>query len=470
MAKENEITAIYSKISEARSEGRYDLVITWAEELLNKGLLFSNNEAVLTAHYICAISHYYTGDFEKVLFHIEEHYTQCILHGKKSDYMRSYYLQYFVSSFALDYDRGQKLLEDMLSIAIESEDYSYASMAYNKLSLLHNKKEQYDKALEFAQLAVSFAKMEDVDREILLIRAHLHVIESAINLQNSHLAQTSLDFLRLLPTMHDHPREMAFLEILKGRFYDLIGEPEKAFHFYTKAKQREEKLRDYSILKDIQQKRIVLAENLCSFDELAIIQKEYIDLLHEIEDSRLVKAALELQIRLQSSSSTTSENTDYLTGIYNRKYLEETTNLWLDEATTPKKSVVCIVFDIDNLKSINDTYGHLVGDEAIKFVANTSIHEIRKEDVLARFGGDEFVLVMQGISMADAKRKATLLAGKIESLSSTSDVLPIPITISIGLSDNTRRNIQSFNELFHLADLALYKAKENGKNQVISFI
>ena len=470
MARENEITAIYSKINGARNEGRYDLVIKHAENLLKSGLSSSNNNAVLSAHYICAISHYYTGDFEKILFHIEEHHTQCVLHGNRPDCMRSYYLQYFVSSFALDYDRGQKLLEDMLSIAIENEDYSYVSMAYNKLSLLHNKTEQYDQALEFAQLAVSFAEMKDVNREILLIRAHLHLIESAINLQNAPLAMTSLDYLRQLPTMNHHPREIAFLEILKGRFYDLIGEPEKAFHFYTMAKQREEKLKDYSLLKDIQQKRIVLAENLCSFDELAIIQKEYIDLLHEIEDSQLVKAALELQIRLQGASSKTSENKDYLTGIYNRKYLEETTNLWLTEAKTTNKSVVCIVFDIDNLKTINDTYGHLIGDEAIKFVAHTSINEIRKEDVLARFGGDEFVLVMQDISLANAKRKATLLAGKIESLSSTSDVIPIPITISIGLSDNKMRSMNAFNDLFHLADLALYKAKKNGKNQVVSFI
>ncbi|ARF18140.1 sensor domain-containing diguanylate cyclase [Sporosarcina ureae] len=470
MARENEITAIYSKINEARNEGRYELVVQRAGELLNKGLLYSNNEAVLTAHYISAISYYYTGDFEKVLFHIEEHHTQCVLYGKKSDYMRSYYLQYFVSSFALDYDSGQKLLEDMLSIAMESKDYSYVSMAYTKLSLLHNKKEQYNQALESAQLAVSFANMKDVNREILLIRAHLHVIESAINLQNPHLAQTSLDYLHQLPDSDLHRRETAFLEILKGRFYDLIGEPEKAFHFYTKAKQREERLKDYSTLKDIQQRRVVLAENLCSFDELAIIQKEYIDLLHEIEDSRLVKAALELQIRLQNSSNVSSENLDYLTGVYNRKYLEETTNSWLTEVAITKKSVVCIVFDIDNLKAINDTYGHLVGDEAIKFVAHTSINQIRKEDLLARFGGDEFVLVMQDISLADAKRKATLLADQIESLSSTSDVLPIPITISVGISDNTRRTIQSFNELFHLADLALYEAKKNGKNQVISSI
>ncbi|PID14204.1 hypothetical protein CSV63_14045 [Sporosarcina sp. P34] len=469
MTGENEINAVRRKINEVKNAGRHDLVIKHAEDLLSKGLLSSNKEAVLSAHYMYAISYYYVGNYEKVLFHIEEHHTQCISYGKKSDWMRSYYLQYFVSSFALDYTRGQKLLEDMLSIALEIEDYSYISMAYSQLSHLYNKKEQFEKASEFAQLAISSAKKKGVDREILIIRAHLYAIESAINLQSPNCAMTSLQYLSQLPTIDHHPRELAVLEILKGRFYEFIGDSKKAFHFYTNALEREEKWRDYTLLKDIQQKRIMLAEKLCSFDELANIQKKYINLLHEIEDSCWVKIALELQIRLQSSASKTSENVDYLTGIYNRKYLEETTNLWLAEATLTKKSVVCLVYDIDNLKAMNDTYGHLIGDEAIKFVARTSMNEIRKEDVLARFGGDEFVLVIQDISLADAIKKASVLARKIESLSTSSTVIPIPLTISIGLSDNKMCSEQSFNELFHLADLALYKAKENGKNQVVSF-
>ena len=393
-----------------------------------------------------------------------------MLHGKKSDWMRSYYLQYFISSFAFDFDKGQNLLENMLSIALETEDFSYVSMAYSKLSHLFNTKEQYETALEYGQLAITFAELESVDREILLIRAHLHLTESAINLQNSDIAINSIEYLSQSPVMSNYPREIAFLKILKGRLYELMGEPEKAFHFYTIAKEKEEELNDFALLKDIQQKRIALAENICTFDELAIIQKEYIDLLHDLEDNNLVKTAIELQIRLQSTSVKTSENIDYLTGVYNRKYLEETTNLWLAEASETKKSVVCIVFDIDNLKMINDTYGHLAGDEAIKFVAETCCDEIRKEDVLGRFGGDEFVLVMQDISLENAERKASLLARKIETLSSTSSNLPTPVTISVGLGDNLMREVRSFKDLFHLADLALYKAKKNGKNQVVSFV
>lgn len=470
MNSKSELTAIYKNLNEFRNEGNHVLVIEHAEHLLQKALLYSNRESALSAHYICAISYYYTGNFEKVLFHIEQHHGQCVLYGKKSDWMRSYYLQYFISSFALDFDRGQELLENMLSIALETEDFSYVSMAYSKLGHLFNTKEQYETALEFGQLALTFAELENVDRQILLIRAHLHLAESAINAQSSDIAMNSIEYLSQLPAMNNYPREIAFLKILKGRIYELMGEPEKAFHFYTIAKEKEEELNDFTLLKDIQQKRIALAESICSFDELAIIQKEYIDLLHELEDNSLVKAAIELQIRLQCSSIKNSENTDYLTGVYNRKYLEETTNLWLTKASETKESVVCIAFDIDNLKLINDTYGHLAGDEAIKFVANICCDEIRKEDVLGRFGGDEFVLVMQDISLENAKRKAALLARKIEMLSATSDELPTPVTISVGLGDNMIRDVRNFKDLFHLADLALYKAKKNGKNQVVSFV
>ncbi|ARD48954.1 GGDEF domain-containing protein [Sporosarcina sp. P33] len=470
MKRREELSTIYRTINQLRNNGEYTLVISQAENLLNKGLVFSDKDAVLSAHYICAVTHYYTGDFAKVLFHIEEHHSQCLLYGSKSDWMRSYYLQYFVCSFAMDFDKGQKLLEDMLKIALETENYPYVTMAYSNLSHLFNKKEQYEEALKFAQLAVFYAGEDEVDRTILFIRAHLHLAEAAINLSQSDLAARSIEYADQLSAMDNFPREKTTLKILKARIHELSGDLPKAFHYYTAAKEIEEQLQDYSLLKDIQQKRITLAETICNFDELAVIQKEYIDLLHELEDSHWVKAALELQIRLQNSSSKTSEHIDYLTGVYNRKYLEEAANAWLLEAAETKESIVCIAFDIDNLKFINDTFGHLAGDEAIKFVAHICSNEIRKNDVLGRFGGDEFVLVMKDITLENAKKKAGLLANQIKNLSLDSKELPSPVTISVGLSDNMMREVYNFKDLFHLADLALYQAKKNGKNQVVSFI
>ena len=469
MNRESELTAIYVAIEDALNKGQHNVVIELTDQLLKKAELYGVDKVILSAHNISAISYYYMGNLEKVLFHVEKHHDLCLLNGTRFDWMYSYYLQYLVSQFASDHERGERLLKDMLSIALELNDHSNITVAYGKLSHLYNKKGCFEQALEYAKSGLRYAETEEVDRELFLIQAHLFLVESAINLKDAELALKSIHYVSELSSLSSCPREKVFYKILKARVHELLDEPENAFYYYTMVVENEELVNDYESLKEIQQKRIALAEKICDFDELAIIQKEYIDLLHNLEDRTFAKEALELQIRLQSSSAITKENMDYLTGVFNRKYLEETTDLWLHEALETKSRVVCIAFDIDNLKAINDTYGHLIGDKAIKFVANICMSDIRKDDLLARFGGDEFVLVMRDISLEQAERKASLLAKKIEELSQTTVELPTQVTISVGLGDNTIRDVHNFKDLFHLADLALYKAKKNGKNQVVSF-
>ncbi|SKA95293.1 GGDEF domain-containing protein [Sporosarcina newyorkensis] len=470
MLHEKELATLQNSISHLRSEGKYELVIKTAEELLKKGTQYADPKAILYAHYFSALSNYYVGDLKKVLFHIEAHHENCLSFGAKQDWMRSYYLQYFVSFISNDFEHGQKLLEDVLSIALETENFVYVSMAYSNLSHTLNKTNQFSEALKAAQSAVKYANLYVADRFILSIRGHLYLVESALNMKRSDIAMTSIKCLDQLPEIQKYPQEKAFLTILKGRLYELLGDQKKAFQFYTTVKESDLLLHDNFLLKEIQQKRIEIAEHLFSYDELAIIQKEYIDLLHELESYNWGKAALELKLRLQASSKKTNEHLDYLTGLYNRRYLEETTDRLLAAASHTKESIVCIAFDIDNLKSINDTYGHLAGDEAIKMVAKVCSSLIRRDDILGRFGGDEFVLVMHGISREQAKKKALLIAKKIETIPLDLQTVPENITISIGIGDNLMRDVVSFKDLFHLADLALYRAKQNGKNQIVSFV
>ncbi|MDV6379062.1 GGDEF domain-containing protein [Sporosarcina sp. GW1-11] len=470
MTYPNELEVLCETIGQLIDDGNYKEVINNAEYLVNKGIRHADMKAVLFAHYTCAVSYSYIGDIEKLFSHIEAHHKYCQSHGTKADWMRSYYLQYFISSVASDFKQGKKFIGDVLSIALETDHFTYVSIAYNKLSHILNQQKQYTEALHAAQCALEYADTYANKRKILSIQAHLHIIESAINLKQSELAMSSIDHLNAIEYLQKFPREKELFKILKGRLYELLGQPAKALHFYSLAIKQYELRNDYVLLKDIQQKRVALAEHFCTFDELAIIQKEYIDLLHEVENKNWVKTALELNIRLQTQTNKTSENIDYLTGVYNRKFLEETTNRWLINTNHTKETIVCAVFDIDNLKAINDTHGHLVGDEVIKLVAQVCSREIRKDHLLGRFGGDEFVLVMQGISLDQAKTKASQLAQKVEEVSSNSKEIEMKVTISVGLSDNVTREVNSFKDLFHLADLALYQAKKNGKNQVVSFI
>lgn len=469
MLRSEELADLQQAIRYHRNEGNYSEVIRLAEELLEKGVLHSHADAILTGHFTCALAYYYIGNYERVLYHIEAHHENCLSFGRKKDWMRSYYLQYFLTLFTRNYKKAQVLMEDVMSIANEIGNYAYVSIAATNLAHVFNQQKQFSGALKAAQYAVKHANLHAPERPILYVRASLNLIEAAIGLERYDLAETSIRCIKRMDVLSSNKRENAYLAVLEGRLHEKYGKLEKAYEYFTAAYETDGSFHDYNLRKEIQQKRIAMAEALATPDELYLLQKEYIDLLHDLENQNWMRVALDVEIRLRTSSDELQMHIDFLTGVYNRKYLEETTNRWLAEAKETREEIVCIAFDIDNLKEINDTYGHLAGDEAIKLVAETCSGVIRKGDLLGRFGGDEFVLVMRGISLENAKAKAVQISNQIEQVVVKVNDSTIPITLSIGLGDSLTRDIRTFKDLFHLADLALYRAKKNGKNQIVTF-
>lgn len=139
-------------------------------------------------------------------------------------------------------------------------------------------------------------------------------------------------------------------------------------------------------------------------------------------------------------------------------------------AATERECIACIVFDIDNFKGINDRYGHLIGDEVIKKISIACSGIIRDEDLIARYGGDEFVIILRGSSLEDGKEIAERVRNELRMLNTIIDGRSIPIKASIGVADNLNGEITSFSDLFQLADINLYKAKENGKDQIYALV
>ena len=114
------------------------------------------------------------------------------------------------------------------------------------------------------------------------------------------------------------------------------------------------------------------------------------------------------------------------------------------------------MIDIDNFKKINDTFGHNKGDEVIKSLANLLKESIKGKDIVARIGGEEFILLLQDIKTLDAINFLNTLC---------KDIAKLNFTVSIGL---TTQKLNSLDEMITQADKLLYKAKESGKNRVIS--
>lgn len=161
---------------------------------------------------------------------------------------------------------------------------------------------------------------------------------------------------------------------------------------------------------------------------------------------------------------------DFLTGTYNKKFFIERIQDEFSFAQRHKGSLSVLVIDIDHFKKVNDTYGHLAGDIAIKKVAHHLISHTRKDDIVARFGGEEFVVLMRDIPKEKASHLGEILRQEIEELSiNTDEGHSFKVTVSIGvacMNSNTKPVFQSFNNLIEEADKRLYEAKTSGRNKV----
>lgn len=171
----------------------------------------------------------------------------------------------------------------------------------------------------------------------------------------------------------------------------------------------------------------------------------------------------QLNLELQELS-----HKDSLTGLFNRRFFAEEAIRTISSALRKKTPLSIIMMDIDNFKTINDTYGHKNGDTVIITLAKKLKSMIRKTDVAARFGGEEFVLLLPETTVTNAYNVAENIRKEIESYVILSDGKSIQFTISFGVTlyDPVRDDTNIENTLAR-ADTGLYQAKNNGRNRVV---
>jgi len=180
------------------------------------------------------------------------------------------------------------------------------------------------------------------------------------------------------------------------------------------------------------------------------------------------------KLRANYEASLSMALTDSLTGLFNRRYLSAHLPRLLDRSGGNNKPVSALLFDIDHFKVVNDTWGHGVGDEVLKEVAQRTSRNLRNFDLVARLGGEEFVVIMPDTDTTQAMAVAERLRRRIaeEPFAVSAPVGNIDVTISIGvaLADWTldeEGRPESGDALLRRADTALYQAKRSGRNRVV---
>ena len=190
-------------------------------------------------------------------------------------------------------------------------------------------------------------------------------------------------------------------------------------------------------------------------------EKTYISTLADLLSTMLQNAAL-----LDSSRNSTW--VDHLTGVANRLYFMQRFESEIRRTENYKQALALFMFDIDEFKMVNDTHGHHAGDVVIRKMAEIVKKNTRSSDLLARFGGDEFIMLITSTT----EEQAASFAEKIREMIASTDMAipgveaPLRITISGGLAMFPTHG-QSTTELFRVADEALYESKRNGRNRIL---
>lgn len=212
---------------------------------------------------------------------------------------------------------------------------------------------------------------------------------------------------------------------------------------------------------------ILASDNQCkgalvTFDDVTEVEDNNIKLdtmLKKLEVSRSEIARQNIELKRLAEI-------DPLTGFYNRRALNLYFNELFNSAQDSDGQLICIMLDIDHFKSINDNYGHQTGDEVIKLVTAIAKENLRETDIVGRYGGEEFCLVLANIDCDKAMKIAERIRISIMNTQEYHAFGIKKVTISLGLS-SIQDGVKSTSEMIELADQALYFAKKNGRNRAV---
>jgi len=194
-----------------------------------------------------------------------------------------------------------------------------------------------------------------------------------------------------------------------------------------------------------------------------------VDFIRKPISAQIVRTRASNILKLQAATRKLEllASTDSLTGAFNRRHFMETGNNEIRRSERYDHPFTVLMLDIDHFKAVNDTHGHGVGDDALKKTVEVIQQTLRGEDTLGRLGGEEFAVLLPETNMSRAALLAERIRFAISEIIIDTPTGPLTFTMSIGVSQGTEGDTK-IDDVLKRADAGLYKAKEQGRNQVVA--
>lgn len=396
------------------------------------------------------------GDFEQALTYYDQALTQ-------SDRVKDRYFRVSILSNKCSSLRQLGRFDQALCVglqahqeALESGNEMRRAPTLQVLAALYKDIGEYEQADQQIQEAIQIYKVVGNLRHL---PEALRLQGGLASLRGEHgLAEAAFrEALERTQTEGD-PKEEAAAHREMAEHFEGCGEPSKALTHFKAYHALEQRLRR-------EQVQLVLASRLTDMENEVARKEAELQRLRNGELAELV-AALERanqqkEVLLAQLSQQAIE--DPLTGLYNRRYLEEYLPRELQFAQRQRQPLALALADLDNFKQINDRFSHEVGDQVLKIVSQIFRKHSRKSDVVIRYGGEELLLVMPETDAIQGRDVCERICRAVECHPWKHFHSELRVTLSMGLSDSRTRSPQ---RLLQHADRMLYVAKNAGKNQV----
>jgi diguanylate cyclase (GGDEF)-like protein len=371
-----------------------------------------------------------------------------------------------------EYEEALKYFKRSIE-SIITDDVAGQAMGLNNIAYTLHSMNDNQQALVYALKAVEIFSTESYS--VGKIEA-FHTLGS-IYIELDHIESAFYYFDESLHLAEQNQNRLLTISALLGicQVHQIRGELEEAERKLLKALQISYEINSLSSQCSVSEQLSKLYKQMGNYqaalEHYEAFHAVYVQLVNKESERRLhnTQVLLEVEaIQKQANLYRALAATDALTGLLSRReFFELGTNV-MDQAHRRHAPISLMMIDLDNFKSVNDQYGHTVGDEVLTVIAKRLKNTLRQDDLAGRYGGDEFVILMPDIGLQGCRRIAERCHNALVDLPIDVNALTIWMNVSIGIAALTSNKILSLEALIEQADKALLTAKKNGRNRIVT--